>query len=234
MANTLGNIEDEVIRRLAISTSLAFYTEDIVDDWINNAYKWAAAYKKWPFTEGRVSTTYSSSTEEYTYPEGWKTDSIRLLQVGGKRMRKINFNDYQTYKEKYENGQERVFSDFGRTYFINTNADVSGTITAYGQYTPADIDATDKDAKTVFSDNDQEGNEAIVYEVMSYAYAREKKTQESLLLHQRAMAILEELYKRYQDEQFGYHSNNDDGMFERFDVLEGDYFDDVVKRNRWF
>src|SRR3990167_8939855 len=149
---TFYDIKDEIIVQLGISTSVAFYTDAILDDWLDKAHKWTAGFKKWTVTEGRVSTTYvaDSATEVvFNYPEGWKPDSIRLLQVGGKRFKKTNFYRYQAFREDSSNSQDKIFSDFGRLYFINPNADVSGTTTFWGQYTPATWDYTDNTALTV-------------------------------------------------------------------------------------
>ncbi len=78
---TQNEIKTDIIVQGGISTSVGFFTDTILNTWIDKAHKWAAGYKKWPFTEGRVSTTYvaDASTDEvgFTYPEGWKPDSIR-------------------------------------------------------------------------------------------------------------------------------------------------------------
>lgn len=226
-------IKDDIVVQLGVSTSVAFYTDTILDKWIEKSYKWASGYKKWPFTEGRINTTYvidnTSIEVGFNYPEGWKPDSIRLLQVGGKRFKKINFYKYQEFREDFNSDKEKIFSDFGRLYFINPQADVSGTTTLWGQYTPL-IDSTDL---TVFSDAAEEGNEAIIEEVLSYAKKKEKKLQESIAHHQSAMKILDEIWQRVKDEQYGYQIIDDEGMFERFDVLRGGFKEDF-RRDRWF
>jgi len=235
---TTPDIKDDIIIQLGVSTSVGFYTDAILDDWIDKAHKWSAAYKKWPMTEGRVTTTYvadSTSVEVgFNYPEGWKADSIRLLQVGGARFKKLNFGKYQEFREDWPNDQRKVFSDFGALYFINPRADVSGTTTLWGQFTPATLDATDNTAVTIFSDFAEEGNEAIIEEVISYAKKKEKKLQESFAHHEKAKVILNEIWERIKDEQFGYQVVEDEGLFKRIDIVEGDFFSDLVRRNRWF
>lgn len=231
-----GEIINDILVQLGVSTTVAFYTDTILEDWTDKAHKWAAGYKKWPFTEGRISTTYvaDSATEVgFNYPEGWKPDSIRLLQVGGKRFKKTNFYKYQEFRENYSSDTEKIFSDNGNLYFINPNADVSGTTTLWGQYTPATLAETDNTITTVFSNAAEEGNEAIVEEVMSYAKKKEKKLAEAFKHHERATEILTEIWERIKDEQAMYQTVNDDGMFERFDVLRGSFQEDI-KRDRWF
>jgi len=231
MLKSFSEIQTDVIVKLGVSTTSAFYTEDIINDWIQQAERWATSYKKWPMTEGRVSTTYTSANEEWNF-EGIKADAIRILQVGGKRFEKINFEDYQIYKEEETSGTDKIFSDFGRSIFINTLTDASGTLTAWTQYAPIPIDVTDDTAETVFSNGDQEGNEAIVEEVLAYANIREKKENEATFHHTRATQILDKLWENTNDEQFNYKTK-DRGMFERVDIINGGYQDDVLKRNQF-
>ena len=235
---TQGDIKDDILIQLGASTTVAFYTDTILEDWIDKAHIWATGYKKWPFTEGRVTTTYASDNTSievgFTYPEGWKPDSIRLLQVGGKAFQKVNFYKYMEFREKNDTSQEKIFSDHGRLYFINPRADVSGTTSLWGQYTPAELAESDNTVTTVFSDAVEEGNEALVEEVLSYAKKKEKKLQEALAHHERAKQILEEIWTRIQGEQFGYHSFKDEGIFKRMDILKGALRDDVFKRDQFY
>ena len=47
-------------------------------------------------TEGQ--TTTFAATEEWQF-EGYKADAIRCL-IGGSRLTKLNFEDYQTFREE--------------------------------------------------------------------------------------------------------------------------------------
>lgn len=234
---TQPDIKNDILVQLGVSTTVVFFTDAILDDWIDKAHKWGAGYRKWPFTEGKVTTTYVADSDPeagFLYPEGWKPDSIRMLQVGGKRFQKLNFYKYQEFREDQADDKKKVFSDHGLSYFINPKADVSGTTTLWGQYTPATIDDTDNTATTVFSGYAEEGNEAIVQEVISYAKAKEQKLQEALAWHEQAKKTLEELWTRITDEQFGYQGGDDAGMFKRIDVLSGAMRDDMFKRDQFY
>ena len=232
MISTFEHIKNDVIRKLGVSTTNAFYTDAILDAWIKGATRWATSFKKWPFTEGRVSTTFAG-TEEWSF-EGYKADSFRMMQIGGKRLDKLNFEDYQIFREEDETGADRVFTDYGRLVFINPNIDLSGTLTAYGQYTPVDIDSTDLNSTTVFSNGDEEGNEAIVEEVISYAKTREQKDKEAEYYHQRAIQILDTVYKKVADEQFNYKTHRArGGMWKRIDVTAGGVEDDKINRDQF-
>ena len=225
---TITNIKNEFLIRIQGNTSVAFYTDTILNEWLTQSYRFTCSYKKWPFTEGKISTTYSTPTDDegFGYPEGWKSDSVRHLEVGGKRFRKLSYYDYRGFREDNSDDTSKIFSDFGRRYYINPKADVSGTIAIWGQYTPA-IDITDGTSTTIFSGNEEEGNEAMVEEMLSYAKIREKKIVEAKYHHEKATTILDAILERIKQEQFGYHSRKDQGMFERIDIVEGELYKDT-------
>lgn len=220
----------EVLVRNSRKTTDTFITDAILRGWLQDAHIWCAAYKKWPFTEGKASTTYVTTvTDELgntivNYPEGWKADSIRIMTIGGKQMKKMNFMSFLRMLENSSTGStsrltRRIYSDFSRQLYVNTGADVSGTLTVYGQYSPA-IDPTDLTAVTVFSGYDEEGNEAIVEKMTAYLKRKEHLADEAELHDKRAQAILDQVYARVGDEQFGYQTG-DNSMFDYVDVVRG-------------
>lgn len=232
MPRTLGDIIDAVLVNNNISTSASGkFTDDIMHDWFHAAYRWATARHKTPLTEGRVSTTFTGN-EESEYPEGWKSDSIRYLEIGGDRYQKTLFQDYMDYRENYSDGEDKIFTDHGRRIFINPNADGSGTLTMWGQYTPAKLDVSDRDSLTVFSDAEIEGNDAIVEEMSKFVKLRERKLDEAEYHHAEAKSILDEIYGRIGGEQMGYLPKESE-MFERIDVLGGGYYEDTLKRDQF-
>jgi len=223
---TQGEIITEFLVRNQTSTLVAFYTDAILNNWSNQAHKWAAGYHKWPFTEGRASTTFASlvtGEDGYligVYPEGWKSDSIRLMKIGGKEVGKREFYKFTKFLEDYPSDNERIFSDYMRVYYVNPNIDLSGTVTLWGQYTPLTLDWTATNEVTVFS-GEEEGNEAIVEMMMSYARKREKKLNEATGHLQEAQRILDGIWERIQAEQYAYQLPPGEGMFKSFDVLKG-------------
>lgn len=234
--NTRDDIFTEFLVRNNRTTSDAFITEQMLKDWYKQANIWGSSQHKWPFTEGRVETTFAAGTgsnaDEYFF-EGYKADSFRLIQIGGKRLRKLNFEDYQIQQEKEGDSDERVWSDFHRTVFINPDIDASGTLVAYGQIQP-EIDVTDETGVTVFSNDDEEGNEAIVEKMSSYLKRREHLTEEAELHDNRSRQKLDEVWKRVLDEQHKYQTHpSRGGMFERIDVLRGALRDDLFKRDQF-
>lgn len=229
---TRDEIKSYVLVRGGWSTTETV-SETNLNTLIDRAHRWAAGYKKWPFTEGKSSTTFSSSTEDYEYPEGWKSDSIRLLQIGDKRVQKLNWQEYQAFKEDYPSSSDRVFSDFGGRYYINPNIDLSGTITAWGQYTPSLLD--DETEATVFANKDEEGDEAVVEKTMALVYERLGELKNAQYRDENAQRRLNELWERIGGEQFGYQQHKDSqGMWQRLDVVNGTRRADTLKRDQWF
>lgn len=226
----------EVLVRNNRTTTDGFITDTILQGWIRDASNWATGVFKWPFTEARDQSTAWSGTEEINYSTfnfKYRSDSIRILQVGGKRFKKLNFEDYQIFRESEPQGTDRVFTDYARVIYINPYADASGTLAVFGQSMP-NLDTTDLTATTIFSTYDEEGNEAIVEKASSYLKRREHLPQEAELHDTRAATKLAEIWKRIQDEQAMYQTHQDrGGMFGRIDVLRGRNMDDLNSINQF-
>lgn len=237
--NTVNDLITEVLVRNNRTTTDAFVTDTTIQGWLKDAHLWAASARKWPFTEGKASTTTGSATtsaEGYTtlsYPEGFKADSIRLVMVDGKRFDKKNFYKFQSFLEDNPNDTSKIYTDYGRQLLFNPNASgFSGSVVVWGQYTPT-LDVTDMTAVTVFSNYDEEGNEAIVEKMTSYLKRREHLASEAELHDQRAVAKLKEVSDRIADEQFAYTDTDNDGLFRRIDVVRGGFQDDIFKRDQF-
>lgn len=234
---TRDDVFTEVLVRNNRSTTDGFITDTNLKNWYKNAHNVAAARHKWPFTEGKASTTYTTSNIDdlgntvVAYPEGWKADSVRIITIGGKRIKKTEFESFLRFLEENSGNTARMFSDYGRQLYVNVNADVSGTLVAFGQYMPI-IDVTDETGITVFSDYDEEGNEAI-YELMTSRLKEKEHLSDEVVEHQKkAGEILDEIWKRVQDEQYKYPTK-DQSMFEPFDVLRGESGFNQYKRNQF-
>ena len=225
------DIKTEVLVRLSKSTTTSFYTDEILEDWINQAHIWAAGYRKWPFTEYMdKSLAFTADTEEYSYPNvSLKTDSIRLMKIGTEsnwtentKFGKKEIDSYMMYREDYPDGEDEIFSDHKRVIYINPNC-ASGTIYAFGQLMPSDFTIGDGGdaSETVFSEAaEDEGDEAIIENVLSKAWKKEKKFTISLQHYELAKSILNDLWENVKGEQQGYQTKNK-SLFETFDVVKG-------------
>lgn len=237
--NTTNDILTEFLIRNNRTTTDGFITDSTLQGWLKDGHVWAAGYKKWPMTEGRVTTTASAATvsaEGYTaiaYPEGWKADSVRSLRVDTKLYKKRNFYKFQKFYEDNPGNTDRNYTDYARTLLINPNVSgFSGTVYLYGQYMPI-LDVTDMTSKTIFSDYDEEGNDAIVEKMTSYLKAREHLPDEKLSHEQFAVQKLEAIKGLVDDEQFNYQDTDNDGMYKRFDVLRGGFSENNFRRDQW-
>jgi len=274
--------------RLSISSTNTFWTSSMLESWMNQALIWACSFKKWPFTEKKdTSLTTTAGTDNYDYPTDFKSDSIRILMIDGKRYEKIRYDDYLIYKEDYSGGTDNVFTDYKRVIYININAFADGkTITIYGQATPTSLsfksglatetvagdlvdsanapfvagdvgksvyNATDNKytvitgyntstsvdidndiftvgeeyemfsansaGETPFSNSEEEGNEAIVKKALSIALAKAEKWNESVVEENGAKQILNGIWARIQEEQFGYKTKKR-SLFKRINILQ--------------
>jgi len=228
---TRDDLFTELLVRNNLTTTDTFITDAYLKSWFRDAHVWASSYHKWPMTEGRVSTTFAA-TEEWSF-EGYKADSFRMVQINGKRLTKLNFEDYQTFREEEPNANDRVFSSFGKLVFINPYIGLTGTMTAWGQYQPY-VDVTDETGTTIFTDWNDEGNEGVLEKMSSYLKRRLNNPQAAELHDQRAAAKLEEIWKHYQEEQYKKQTHPDSGgMFKRFDVLRGSATDEIMHRDQF-
>lgn len=231
---TNGDIITEVLVRNNRTTTDSFITDAMLQDWLREAHHWATSMKPWPFTEGRYATTFATATgvngDEW-FIEGYKADSVRFITIGGKKLTKINFDDYLVFRDEQSSATNRYYADHGRLLYVNPNVDASGTMVVYGQFQPL-LDPTDLSAETVFSSWNVEGNEAIVDKMTSYIKSREHLPEEAILFDQKATAKLTEVWNRVSDEQFTYQDVGD-GMWKRMDVLGGGFREDIFKRDQF-
>lgn len=225
-----SNILTEFLVRSGKQTTSGWIDDTKLYNWLSMAHRWASGYKPWPFSEGRVSTTFAtgagSDSDEWIF-EGIKADSIRIATVAGERLRKLNFDDYLIFKEEESDSSEKVCSDYGNIFYVNPNIGLSGTLVVYGQYIPANFDSTDGSENTVFTSTADDGNQAVIEEMIAYAYKRDGKRQEAINQHLLAKQILDELWQKVLNEQHAYQSHKDrGGMFQRIDVINGEGVED--------
>jgi hypothetical protein len=253
MLRTQGDVISQFLVKMNTASSYGFYTDQILTDWCSNANQWAAAQYKWPFTEIRYSTTAASAvTNEdgyttLTYPESFRSDSIRLLTVDGKQYNKKNFYKWREFVENNSADASKIYSDFNRSIFFSPSVSgFSGTVAMWGQINvaqlPSDSGIQVPTAPTIFTDIENDGNEALVYKMMEYAAQREKspisvqkgQTVSAASNHAAsAKAILEAIWKRVADEQYGYQDTLNEGMWKRFDVTRGGFKEDTFRRDQW-
>lgn len=213
------------------TTADSFITDSYLDMWLDDAHKWAAGYKKWPMTEN-ITELGTFGTEKLPYSgardTNIKMDSIRLLAVGNissigtmTPFKRVAYSEYLSYRQFTVAGVDAIFADFGRNVYVNTLASgASGTVYAFYQYLPATLGVGT--STTIFSDYDDDANEAVVEKMTAYMKRREHLPQEAELHDARAEAKLDLVWKTIQDEKATYQpAPGSQGMWQRFDVLRG-------------
>lgn len=235
----LSDIKNEFIIRQNSATTAAYYTDSVLGGWADQSQKMAAAYKKWPMTSAKYSTSYASLAVDDdgktygNYPEGWKLQSIRQLKIGGMLYDKRDFYyGFHKFLEDFSSADDKIFTDYNNLFYINAGSGNSGTVVVWGQYVP-NLDLTDPNSITIFSYSDEDGNQAIVEFMQGFAMTREKKEQEAALHFAKGYSILDRLWVRFGDEKFNYKTSDNDGMFKRIDVVGGAFREDEFKRDQF-
>lgn len=228
---TAPDIIAEFLVRNNRTTTDSFITDGMLDFWLDDSHKWGASYHKWPFTEN-ITELGTFGTEKLPYSgardANIKVDSIRMLGVGDIAaiatmvpFKRVVFSEYLSYKQANVSGVDAIFSDFARNVYVNTLASgATGSVYAFYQFLPTTINAGT--TSTVFTDYDDEGNEAIVERMTSYLKRREHLADEAELHDKRAMDKLDIMWKTIEDEAAQYQAApGSQGMFRWFNVLYG-------------
>jgi hypothetical protein len=149
-----------------------------IGEFINQAVLKAWDYKPWDFTEHKETGTTAGAT--LAYPNTLMSESVFLLRINGKEFWKPTHLDYLRYLEEYPNATDRIWSEFKRTIYWNTNAFTIGQgyelygkamatkLSANGDLLPFSPDTDDKE---------HSGNEAIVQLAYAEALDSEKKKE---------------------------------------------------------
>lgn len=211
---TFSELKTELNNRLSITATNTFWTQAMLENWLNQANYWACTYKHWPFTEKAKTTTTKVQTDfdydVYDYPSDFRSDSIRRLEIKQsdgtiKKYQKVRYEDFLNYVE--DEGDDYIFSDFRRRIFIYPKVKTAGLeISIWGQEKPEKM-INDSD-KTPFAEGDEAGEEAIIKRALMIALQKAKKYQEAAIEREEAKIILEELWARIQEEQITYQSKD--------------------------
>jgi len=207
-----SELQTELQNRLSIVSTNTFWTLSMIKSWLNQANKWACNYKFWPFTEKAKYTISRANALYYDYPESFRSDSIRLLQIEQDDgimadYKKIRYEDFVKYVLENPSGTDKVFSDFRRQYFINPKVAVAKReICVWGQEKPALL-VNDTD-KTPFAEGDEAGEEAIIKRALMIALQKASNYQKATIERDEARLILEDCWARISEEQAGYQSKN--------------------------
>lgn len=185
--NTYLEMQTELISRLGVASNSTKFPTVRIQTLIKDAHLWATAL--YPFRELTLKTDLATTgissgvmpgASEHSYPAAYRSNSIWLVFIGTDEYRKRNFDDLLRYALQNTNSVKRRYADLGRKFYVFPTPAVSLTMKLYGQQQATQLSA-DGD-KTIFSDANTDGNEAIVLKAEAVAKGKSEKEQQAVAL----------------------------------------------------
>lgn len=182
-----------------LSNNDLFSSSDI-GEFINQAVLKAWDYKPWDFTELKETGTTAGATQ--AYPSTLMSESVFLLRVNGYEYQKVSHRDYLKYLEENPSATDRIWSEFKRTIYWNTNAFTVGDgYELYGKGMATKL-SNNSDLLPFSPDTDDKehsGNEAIVLLAHAEALDSEKKKEykQAEMERKKGYTLLDILWKPF-------------------------------------
>lgn len=216
---TYLEMQTELTSRLGVASSSTKFPSSRIQTLIKDAHMWATAL--YPFRQlTTVQTITSDGGEDFPYPDAIRIGSIWAIYVNDLPFRKKRWEDYLEWKRLYPSSTKRIFAELGTNYYIHPTPAAGLDIDTYGQVRATQLSA-DGDL-TIFSNSNEEGNEAIVLKAMSVAKNDPNKAAE-------AVALLTKIFADQKDSsQFEQPLNKQ--LFDVPDFFAG-YGGSVMNRN---
>jgi len=192
---TYTELQSELLSRLQVADNSTLYTTTRIQTLIKDAHLWVTSIYLWPQLERDKYTSTNGTDYYYDYPSDFRTDSIIRIIIDDEEYDRKAFEDFLDYKlNNATDTDTKIFADYGRQIFIfPTPAAGTDNLDVWGQVQATQLSSgTDK---TIFSDHDQTGNEAIVKKALSVAIAKTDK-QLSTLEETEAKTILATIYNK--------------------------------------
>lgn len=184
-----SDIEGETIARLMIANNstaipLARVTEVTKQSslWAGTIFFWPSLFRSRYFSSKPSSQSNSPilplSYDYYDYPPDFLTGSISRLYFNGLKYDKKAFEDFLDYVDESQQASlppdpnKHYFAEFGRQFFVWPGVTTAGNNDGlvWGNIQPPEL--TDSTTKTIFSQWDDSGNEAIVKKNLSVLMER--------------------------------------------------------------
>lgn len=191
---TYKEMQDELIWRIQSAANSTRYPLTRIKLLITDAHQWATTLYIWDaLVKARMCD--SGVFEYYDYPDDFRDGTIIRLELNNEKYDRKNYEDYLDWQRNNPGDTKKIFASFGRQYFITPTPTAVGSsnISIWGAIqAPALVGDTDK---TVFSMNNDTGNEAIVRKALAAACT---KTNPNLATkeEQAATDLLEKLYEK--------------------------------------
>lgn len=223
--NTFQEMYTELQSRLSVTENSTFYTLTRVKSAINNSYLWAVALFIWPATQKAKTTSTVANQYYYDNPAGFRTDSIYRVEIDGLEYDPKSFEDFLDYRRDNPKNTKRIFASHGKQFFVfpTPTADGDSNMDVWGQEAVTTLSA-DGD-KTIFSDSEPEGNEAIVKQALSVLQAKGKDKKTGQIEDAEAKQILATIYSKQLSQKQKYQRLD----HPKFDVP--DYYSSGIAQN---
>lgn len=204
-----------------ITSGDLFFSDAYIQRIVNRAVKWASNLYDWQQTQDARKRDTVAGQEYYNYPENWKTDSVYKLKVNNQSHDRVNFDEYDRYREDNSaSAQDKIFSDFKRQIFVSPVPTSVVEMTVWGHAIP---DTMSADADTHPFAGEAEIEEAIILYATGLAKKKARGTQYNAGLQdiKDAEKKLDNEYEKQLEKQSQYQ-NKDLEAFEWFDILPCD------------
>lgn len=169
---TREDMEDELTSQLQVAANSSLFTSARKTSLIQNAYEWATNMFVWPDLVKAKTGSTKANYEYYDYPSEFRSNTIMRLVIDSNSYDRKNYEDYLQYKEDNSTTTKKMFSSYGRFFFVNPtpSSNGSGNMDIWGAVQADSLD--DSTDTTIFSYNNPEGNEAIVQRAFGVALKR--------------------------------------------------------------
>ena len=219
MLETLTNIITELTARIGATVDSTFFTPTKIKEVAIQSYNWAVSLYEWPMLETAKVTTTTTGQYYYDYPDGFMTDSVFRVIVDGVKYDLKNFDDFLDYKHITTGIKDlKISADYGKQIFLYPTPTEDGKdIIIFGLQNVVEIGDDDK---TIFTDSDIMGNEAVVKRGLGILLAQANLKKEGQAEDAEALAMLANLYSKVLKRKAKYQ-RLDKAMFEVPDFFEG-------------
>ena len=186
---TRAEIETELKARLMVANNSTLVTDARVTQLVQDASLWAGTVFFWPslYRSRYFSSKPSAQSatpilpiayDYYDYPTDFLTGSINRLYFKGLKYDKKAFQDFLDYVDNSMQAQnppdsnKHYFAEFGRQFFVWPGVTAAGTNDGlvWGNIQPPPL--TNSTDKTIFSQWNDSGNEAILKKALSVEMER--------------------------------------------------------------
>lgn len=158
----LGELRGDLNNRVSSAKITGFWTDDMKDQWINQAGQRVCDFRRWKWLELALETQTRSGKEYYDYPEApnaFKRDSIYQIDIEGEEYdsdqsgrSRVNWTQFQ--KAKQSGSEKKIFANHNGFYFLHPVPADGKVMSLYGL----------KTWRTLESDEDEPITPAEVYD----------------------------------------------------------------------